>query len=153
MYLSTYFSLGDGYYQSTTLANIGLRVQLGHAPGHFCSNPKPAPHNFTVVHTNGVHSVNVNYCECDHYAQAGSHRQQLLRRQWFPATHKEPKSCATFTVLEQFHMHNLQGKITGYDFYSALEKLSDNSGLKKFKVRLLLSYFRLIAECSIAGLL
>jgi hypothetical protein len=31
----------DGYYEPTTLADIGLRVQLGHAPGHSCSNPNP----------------------------------------------------------------------------------------------------------------
>jgi hypothetical protein len=73
----------------------------------------------------------------DHYTQAGSHRQQLLRRQWFPATHKEPKLGATFAVLKQFHTQNLQGKIAGYDFYPALEKLTDNSGLEKFKVSFL----------------
>jgi len=30
-------------------------------------------------------------------------------------------------------MQNLQGKIAGYDFYSALEKLTDNAGLREFK--------------------
>lgn len=31
-------------------------------------------------------------------------------------------------------MLNLQGKIAAYDFYSAVLKLMDNVGLKKFKV-------------------
>lgn len=122
------------YFTTTSLSELGLRVQLGHAPGHVCANPKPAPLGFTVIHTNGSHSVNVDYCECDQSTQAGSHRIQLLRRRWYPATHVEPGSCASFAVLELFNMLNLQGKIAAYDFYSAVLKLMDNVGLKKFKV-------------------
>jgi len=32
-------------------------------------------------------------------------------------------------------MQNLQGKVAGYDYYSALEKLTDNTGMSKIKVR------------------
>jgi CxC2 like cysteine cluster associated with KDZ transposases len=141
------------FYEPSTLADIGLQIQLGHAPGYSCSNPKPAPRNLTIIHTNGLHHVTLDYCECDQYARAGSHRQQLLRRRFFPATHKEPKSCATFAVLEQFHMQNLQGKIAGYDFYSALEKLTDNAGLMKFKVRFFFCRFPPIVDLFITGLL
>jgi hypothetical protein len=32
-------------------------------------------------------------------------------------------------------MQNLQGKVAGYDYFSALEKLTDNAGMSKIKVR------------------
>jgi hypothetical protein len=38
-------------------------------------------------------------------------------------------------MLEHFHMQTLQGKISSYDYYSAVEKLTDNTGLKPCKVR------------------
>jgi hypothetical protein len=58
----------------------------------------------------------------------------VLRRSWFPATNLEPQTCATFRLLETFHIMTLQGKVTTYDYYSGLEKLTDNSGLEKLKV-------------------
>lgn len=119
-----------------SLAELGLRVQLGHIPGIKCAHPHPAPINFAIIHTNSIHSVSVDYCECDNANAAGSHRQQLLRRGWFPATHTEPKCCSSFIALEQFHMLNLQGKIAGYDYFSGLEKLTDNAGLIKIRVSL-----------------
>ncbi|KAJ7070421.1 hypothetical protein B0H15DRAFT_793468, partial [Mycena belliarum] len=47
----------------------------------------------------------------------------------------EPQTCTTFRALEMFHIMTLLGKVTTYDFYSGLEKLTDNSGLYKVKVR------------------
>ena len=43
-----------------------------------------------------------------------------------------------FAVLELFSMMNLQGKIAGFDFYEALDKLTNNSGLGTIKVSILL---------------
>jgi hypothetical protein len=33
------------------------------------------------------------------------------------------------SVLRHFHLLNLQGKVTGYSFYRALEYQTDNTGL------------------------
>src|SRR5882724_3583584 len=122
------------YLEPTTLADIGLCIQLGHPPGKSCSNPHRGYDEFTVIHTNGLHHVHIDYCECDLFADYGSHRQQLLQQQWYPATHNEPQTCAMFALLKHFHMQNLQGKVAGYDYYSALEKLMDNTGMSKIKV-------------------
>lgn len=32
-------------------------------------------------------------------------------------------------MLEQFHLLTLQGKLTAYDYYQSLVKLTDNTGL------------------------
>lgn len=74
------------------------------------------------------------YCNCPGRRAAGEWRQQLLRRRWFPATHLDPKTAATYRVLNTFHVLTLQGKVTTYDFYAGLEKLSNNMGLGDTKV-------------------
>ncbi|KAJ7810017.1 hypothetical protein B0H14DRAFT_3090851 [Mycena olivaceomarginata] len=120
-------------FKNVTLKKLGLHVQLGHAYSQSCQRPIPAHKHFMVVHSNGMHKVAVDFCGCVDEEIVGSRRQQLLRRSWFPATAKGPKTCSTFHVLEMFHTMTLQGKVTTYDFYSGLEKLTDNSGLRKMK--------------------
>lgn len=122
------------HFEPATLKELGLRIQLGHSPTSRCFNPRPAPRNFTVIHTNGLHHVALDFCECDHSAEAGNQVEQLLRARWYPATHSSPGTCATFAVLELFSMMNLQGKIAGFDFYEALDKLTNNTGLGTIKV-------------------
>lgn len=104
-------------------------MQLGHRPGVLCSNPAISPQDFVVLHTNGFHPVTVHFCACEQMSTAGTQIQQLLRFELYPATIGDPRTCATFRVLELFHMLTLQGKLTGYDFYLSLEYMSDNTGL------------------------
>ena len=117
------------HFERTTLNELSLCIQLGHSPDSQCFNPKPAVRNFTVIHTNGLHRIVLDFCECDHSAEAGSQVEQLLRAQWYPATYLSPGTCSTFAVLDLFSMMNLQGKIAGFDFYEALDNLTDNTGL------------------------
>lgn len=122
------------HFEKISLKSLGLRVQLGHVPGSSCFAPRPGNKDFVVIHTNGIHSVAVDFCECENAENAGSLRQQVLRRSWYPSTHLEPQTCFTFRVLEHFHMQTLQGKVAMYDYYLALEKLTDNTGLYPCKV-------------------
>ncbi|KAJ8699281.1 hypothetical protein PTI98_002412 [Pleurotus ostreatus] len=121
-------------FVASTLRDAGLRVQLGHPPGKACACYTTV-NDFVVLHVNGIHTVTLRFCACDEAASHGSPRQQLLRRQWFPATFEQPQTCATIRLLEHFHMQNLQGKVTLYDYYSALQKLTDNSGLRRLPSR------------------
>ncbi|KAJ8482732.1 hypothetical protein ONZ45_g14849 [Pleurotus djamor] len=112
-------------YLPSSLKAIGLRVQLGHRPGVPCSHPSSFP-DFVVIHVNGLHVVHVNFCSCEQAPKHGLPHLQLLRRRWFPATTTQPQTCATLSMLQHFAMVTLQGKITVYDYYSAIEKLTDN---------------------------
>src|SRR6267154_2917269 len=129
--LTSFLTEMEQQFEPATLADIGLHVQQGHPPGKSCLNPHPGYHEFTIIHTNGLHHIHIDYCKCDRFAEYGSHQQQLLQWQWYHATHTEPQTCATFAVLKHFHMQILQGKVTGYDYYSVLEKLTDNAGMSK----------------------
>ncbi|KAJ3833604.1 hypothetical protein F5878DRAFT_645810 [Lentinula raphanica] len=122
------------FFEKVALRDIGVTVQLGHRAGETCFNLKIV-HDFTVIHTNGVHTVDLSYCNCPNRTVAGEWNQQLLRRRWFPATHLEPRTAATYRVLEMFHVLTLQGKVTTYDFYAGLEKLTDNTGVRNIKDR------------------
>ncbi|KAF9488269.1 hypothetical protein BDN71DRAFT_1539350 [Pleurotus eryngii] len=115
-------------YANTSLKDIGFRVQLGHPSGIPCPCPTSVT-DFVVFHINGLHIVALDFCTCDRVVDYSLPQQQLLRRQWFPATFDQPQTCATFSMLDHFQMSTLQAKVTMYDYYAALEKLADNSGV------------------------
>ncbi|KAJ6486565.1 hypothetical protein C8R47DRAFT_1216667 [Mycena vitilis] len=117
-------------FVKTTLATLGLRVQFGHPPHDRCTGPEPGHSEFVCLDSTGIHTVAVDFCGCEHALAAGPPEIQLLRAGWFPATHERPQTCATFNVLKQFHQDTLQSKMTMYDFYGVLEKLTDNAGIK-----------------------
>lgn len=66
-------------------------------------------------------------------------RRQLLRAEIFPATVLDPQTGATFEAMQLFHTLSLQGKLTGYDFINGLELLTDNTGMERTPVSLLMS--------------
>ncbi|KAF8139158.1 hypothetical protein K438DRAFT_1494776, partial [Mycena galopus ATCC 62051] len=68
------------------LKTLGLRVQLGHPPSNCCSTPVQLHAEFMVIHTNGIHEVAADACDCEHRVSAGAAEEQLLRAGWFPAT-------------------------------------------------------------------
>ncbi|KAJ7575917.1 hypothetical protein C8J56DRAFT_800862 [Mycena floridula] len=58
------------------------------------------PVTFTVIHTNGIHSVLVDYCFCHLGVTTGTEFKELLRNEWFPATHINPRTAVTFCCIE-----------------------------------------------------
>ncbi|KAK7027866.1 CxC2 domain-containing protein [Favolaschia claudopus] len=116
----------DGrFFKRSSLKALGLRIQFGHAG---CSRPRAGHQNFVVLDITGLHEVAVDFCACELEADMGPHRTQLLRRRWFPATHDTPRSAATFRLLDHFQTLTLQAKTTMYDYYTALERLTDGAG-------------------------
>jgi hypothetical protein len=109
------------------LQELGLRVQLGHEG---CVNPNPGNKSFVVLALSYIHSVSVDFCGCEQEHLHGPPCVQLLRRRWYSTTLEKPRTCATFELLDFFHMQTLQGKTTMYDFYTVLEKLTDSTGIK-----------------------
>ncbi|KAG2079415.1 uncharacterized protein F5147DRAFT_785089 [Suillus discolor] len=75
-------------FAALSLKQLRLRVQLGHPIGEECLLPRQAFNDdFTLIHTNGIHEIGLDYCGCD---TAQTHTMQLLRAAWFPATTSEP---------------------------------------------------------------
>ncbi|KAJ7839467.1 hypothetical protein B0H14DRAFT_2309591, partial [Mycena olivaceomarginata] len=60
-----------------------------------------------VLHNNGIHMLNVDFCLC---TGAPSELDQLINVGWYPATHKEPSTAATISPLRHFHKLILQAR-------------------------------------------
>ncbi|KAK7041549.1 hypothetical protein VNI00_009136 [Paramarasmius palmivorus] len=124
------------FFERSSLAKLGLVVQLGHSIGTKCPNPKRLRTGFVVVDMHGVHeNVLVNKCECKDVSEAGELWEQLLRYGLYPAMVEDPRTAFAFPVLSHFHTLTLQGKVSLYDYYHALEALTDGSGVEEVKDR------------------
>ncbi|OSC96667.1 hypothetical protein PYCCODRAFT_1448403 [Trametes coccinea BRFM310] len=116
----------DGFFHKTSLKSLGLRVQLGHEPGNACVNPKRVfADDFVILDVHGIHEVAVDFCSCENILP---HSTQLLRARWYPATTIDPKTAATFDLLENFHLLSTQSMVSGYGFYISLALTTDNTG-------------------------
>ncbi|KAI9056786.1 hypothetical protein FKP32DRAFT_1615644 [Trametes sanguinea] len=123
-------------FERTSLKDLGLVIQLGHRhEQRGCSNPLPVRTDFSVFDINGRHDASLSYCGCDNAARAGDHLQQLLRYDLYPATDCEPNTVFTIALLEHYHIQSLQGKISMYDYYATLERITDNTGTSKIRDR------------------
>ncbi|PPQ82216.1 hypothetical protein CVT26_009177 [Gymnopilus dilepis] len=114
-----------------SLKNLGLKIQLNHTRS-YCENPIPCHKNMLVLHTNGIHEVAIQYCGC---ARAIPQHIQLLRRRLYPSSQLVVKNCATFELLRHLHYLSLTTKASTYDFYRALEKSTNNTGVNVPKSR------------------
>ncbi|KAG2137460.1 hypothetical protein DEU56DRAFT_945875 [Suillus clintonianus] len=113
------------YFQRSNLRDLGLRVQLGHPTGVRCCNPSPAfQDDFVVLDITGVHSIMLDFCNCE---TAQTHTTQLLRTRWYPATVTDPRTAATFRVLDHFQMYTFESKGSAFEYYQALARLTDNT--------------------------
>ncbi|KAJ7585741.1 hypothetical protein C8J56DRAFT_1053045 [Mycena floridula] len=119
------------FFERVSLMDLGLRVQLGHGGNETCSAWKELVTRFTVIDMNGIHTIAVDFCQCYQGKTTGEEYQQLLRNEWFPATHLYPKTAATFRCIEQFHILTLTGKVMPFNYYTGLQRLTDNTGCKK----------------------
>ncbi|KAJ6479819.1 hypothetical protein C8R45DRAFT_1054444 [Mycena sanguinolenta] len=114
------------FFERRSLKELGLVIQLGHPPGITCPNPLRANKAFVLIDLTGVHNVAVNFCQCDGNLEK---RQQLMRVRWWPATVRDPQTCATFGTVRLFQILNCQGKVSAHDFLRSLELLTNNDGL------------------------
>ncbi|PPR02990.1 hypothetical protein CVT24_012178 [Panaeolus cyanescens] len=122
-------------FTRSTLKSLGLRVQLNHTSA--CPTPVPCHSNLTVMHTNGIHEVAFDFCGC---SRSIPQHIQLLRRRIYPASQQTIQTCATFPLLDLLLKLSFTSKGSMLDMYTAIEKLTDSTGLHtpKSKYRMLM---------------
>lgn len=116
------------HFKKSSLRETGHVLQLGHHPADSCTNPQRSTKPFTIIHTNGIHVVDLAYCGCGEVGNHGTRVQQLLRRRLFPATTLDPQTACTFLLLKSAQLLSLQSKLSLYDYYICIEKLTDATG-------------------------
>ncbi|KAK0491756.1 hypothetical protein EDD18DRAFT_1109505 [Armillaria luteobubalina] len=103
-------------------------IQVRHIIGEVCPHPHPAfGDHFTIIDTNGIHDVALDFCNCIRERPLAS---QLQRAWLFPVTGREPRTAVTTAALEQFQMLTFMGKISTYEYYYSLVRLTDNTNTK-----------------------
>ncbi|KAJ8472566.1 hypothetical protein ONZ45_g16612 [Pleurotus djamor] len=116
----------DDFFETVSLASLGLSIQLGHPLGESCPNPARSFNgSFAVITLTGIVNATLYFCDC---VEAVPRAQQLLRFRLFPATHTEPRTAATFEVLNHFQLLSFNSKVSAYEFYQTLVRLTDNVG-------------------------
>lgn len=115
----------------TTLKDIGLVIHLNHGSMK-CPVPMACDERLRVIHTTGVHEVAISYCGCNREI---ARDLQLLRRRLYPSSQHKVRTCVTFSLLKLLHLFSLMGKVSTYDMYRTIERLTNNSGVQMPKPR------------------
>jgi len=124
------------FYEKTSLQGLGLVIQLGHCGlSELCPCPGPIQKDFVVVNLSGIHIIAIQFCACHHTSGGSASHVQLLRFCCFPSTIIRPQSTFTFDILNTFHLLTLQGKVSAYKFYCALQHKTNNTGILDAKMR------------------
>ncbi|KAK0474610.1 hypothetical protein IW261DRAFT_1341509, partial [Armillaria novae-zelandiae] len=120
-------SWNGNYFDKVPLHKLGMRYQVGHLTREACPHPQPAFSNhFTVIDTNGIHDVTLNFCNC---MWKHLFAMQLQGSWLFPATDTQPRTAVMTAALEQFQMLTFMGKISAYEYYHSLVHLTNNTGI------------------------
>ncbi|KAF8170968.1 hypothetical protein BJ912DRAFT_860833 [Pholiota molesta] len=134
LYLHRIQKWNGTYFEKISLKSLGLRKQLGHPPGERCLNAVHCSNDdFVVLHSNGMHEIGLDFCGCGAGNQLAS--VQLLRARLFPATLVNPKTAATIEVLDLFSILSYESKMSAFQFYHSLSRLTDNTGINTPKDR------------------
>lgn len=97
-----------------------------------CPAPSPCDERLRILHTNGIHEVAFSYCAC---TREIPRHLQFLRRGLYPASQHNARTCVTFPLLRLMHLLALTSKISTYDVYRSLERLTANSAVQVQKSR------------------
>lgn len=141
--VSSHLIFGQGwngsFFEPTSLKDLGYCFYIGHQ--HMpCPSPGSTTQAMLVIDVNGLHHVDVQFCDCEETPGWVEKYRQLLRIEWYPASFHRPKTVFTFDVLDTYHGLSIQGKLNLYDYHSSLQQKTDNCGRKKVAVSMFLLY-------------
>ncbi|KAG1728761.1 uncharacterized protein EDB91DRAFT_1086001 [Suillus paluster] len=81
--------------------------------------------NLVIVHSTGVYSHSVSWCQCSG-AEKAQHLH-LMKARLFPASITRPQSAFTFDVLDNFLIDTLECKTSAMSFYQKLHRFTNNA--------------------------
>jgi hypothetical protein len=151
------------FFASDDLQNLGLSLHLGHggaACRHFALGgrsgdlepgsleegqvdedeldqgllkPLQGENVIVFITTSGIYRRSVQKCMCP---SAPALHIQLFQMRLFPATLKKPSTAFTFAVLDQFYIEAMECKTSALQFYSKLQRMTNNSFPHSVPVRI-----------------
>lgn len=123
-HLHTFFaeeSEDEDSWRSTETGGVPLRTRL----------PKRTDDKYdcpiiTVVDITGIHEIRTRFCRCGPL-ENNPLSHQLLNMGLFPSSMKRTRTVFTFRLLEDFHLSNMEGKVSAFKYYSKLQRLTSNA--------------------------
>ncbi|KAG2114595.1 uncharacterized protein F5147DRAFT_769903 [Suillus discolor] len=113
---------------SYILAMSDLRAMedvFGHGEGDTIYDTQLGLSNLVIVHSTGVYSHRVSWCQCPGADKDG--HLHLLKAKLFPASITRPQSAFTFDVLDNFLIDALECKTSAMSFYQKLRRFTNNA--------------------------
>ncbi|KAG2057847.1 hypothetical protein BDR06DRAFT_877301, partial [Suillus hirtellus] len=107
-------------------SDLGVMEDMfGHGEGDTIYDTQLGLSNLVIVHSTGVYSHCVSWCQCpgadkDRYLH-------LLKARLFPASITCPQSAFTFDVLDHFLIDALECKTSAMSFYQKLRCFTNNA--------------------------
>ncbi|EIW73761.1 hypothetical protein CONPUDRAFT_68447 [Coniophora puteana RWD-64-598 SS2] len=116
---------------SSVFERLSIRIGLQKAFTH-----KHTDHDgnsiLTIVDTNGLHQVAVNWCGCDKKADEDI---QLLEHGMYPASQKTPRTAFTFQALDDYLLQNRECKVPANSYIAQLRRKTMDSMPQEVPVR------------------
>ncbi|KIY60852.1 hypothetical protein CYLTODRAFT_363638 [Cylindrobasidium torrendii FP15055 ss-10] len=112
----------QGFFSDVSLGELGLVYQMGHQ-GMGCHAATDST-TVTVMHSNGIHRVSIQWCECDR-GEGDTCWRQAMRMGWYPGSWTRPKTFATFECLKLFRRQSVIARTNVRDFVTVLERMTD----------------------------
>ena len=130
------------FFECKDPSSFGGVLHLGHA-GSPCPHVESSKADWamTIVHTNGVHSVNVRFCLCHGAAERWG---QLIACRLFPATLDLPKTAFTVSLMKLSHLISLSAQSSVHSLSQALRRLTNDPFVDKVLVSTFIQY----GDCS-----
>ncbi|KAH9934387.1 uncharacterized protein B0H18DRAFT_870111, partial [Fomitopsis serialis] len=123
------------FFERMQLSELGLVFSVGHHGRPCPSSFGDPPSKLTVVHTTGVHTLSVQYCECRKDQHIEERPIQLWNAGLWPASFSRPQTVFTVHVLRLFSHLTFQAKTTAHDFYGTLRRMTSNAFFEDVKDR------------------
>lgn len=115
-------------FKKRDLSELGFVFYLGHQ-GRRCEQVSSGPpdiYTLVVTHTNGIHNVLVEYCQCSSPRRLLP-QDQLVLAGLIPASFQKLQSAFTVDVLEDAHEDILVSRKSPYDYMRKLRRRTNNS--------------------------
>jgi hypothetical protein len=127
--------MGVYSYVYTSLTEMGHSVHLGHGgqqcPAWISRRHGWKSYEMTVCHTNGLHSINVRFCRCQH---APEHWEQLFEHRIFPSSLLQPKTAFTFACLDELQLLNFETRCSVWDYWNMLRRMTNEDNPSSVQV-------------------
>jgi len=90
----------------------------------------------TVVHTTGVHHLPLIACACKEEELGRDHfLMDLVYSRFYPASLRVVSTLFTEAVLDDYHLSNLECKVSAYQYFQRLRRMTDNLSLAGVRSR------------------